>query len=101
MTVLSETTHRCLTSQGIIMFTIGLILLFIAAITVVSVKYEVFSLVFVIVGLTLILLSFAFCTEPCKQIKATISDSYSADALYENYKVVGRDGKIWILDERN
>ena len=101
MTILSETTYHCFTSQGIIMFTIGLILLFIAAITVVSVKSEAFSLVFVIVGLTLILLSFAFYTEPCKQIKATISDNCSAEALYENYNVVGRDGKIWILDERN
>ena len=100
MTILSETTRHGFTSLGNLIFVIGLFCLIIA---IVSYKEDAnfVGLIFAIACVILVVASYVFHRESYQQIKAVISDNYSAKELYDNYDVVGHDGKIWILNERN
>ena len=51
--------------------------------------------------LAAIIFVFVYLKKPYLEFKAVVSDDYSATELYEKYDVIGHDGKIWILNERN
>ena len=101
MTILPETTKNVMDSTGVAFMIVTAILLIILSIIIVNNDVKLI----VIVGLSI---AFAICyiagltigTKPHRQIKAIISDEYSAVDLYDRYNVNGRDGAIWVLTEK-
>lgn len=99
MTILSETTVRALNPIGIMFLVIIMILLIISLVIVDHIN--------LVVGITF-LIAIAMCSGALmtigvnhhRRIKAIISDDYPATDLYDEYIVKERDGKIWVLVEK-
>lgn len=99
MTILSETTVRVLNPIGI-MYLVIIVILTLSLLCMVNCINFVTGIIF------LIAIAMCFATvmtigiEPHRNIKAIISDEYSAADLYDKYDVKERDGAIWVLTEK-
>ena len=95
MVILSESTKNVATSVEtglvIIAFIMATILL-IYKCYISSVVAFTIAFIFFIVAIN--------SSEPHKIIKAIVPDDYSAVSLYDKYIVIGREGQIWELEER-
>ena len=100
MTVLSETTRYTFTRTGGMIFLFGIILcmVFVA----IGLRDDIMCLAIIgaVIGLATVICAGIYFKEPYQELKAIISDDYSAAELYDKYDVVGHDGKIWILEEK-
>ena len=101
MTILSETTKYVLTSTGVMVLPLGILLGLIIAVIGVRCDSMCLTIVGAVTVLAAIIFVFVYLKKPYLEFKAVVSDDYSATELYEKYDVVGHDGKIWILNERN
>ena len=100
MTVLSETTRYALTSTGAMVLPLGIVLGLIIAAIGARCDSMCLTIVGAVTVLAAIIFVFVYLKKPYLEFKAVISDNYSATELYEKYDVVGHDGKIWILEEK-
>lgn len=99
MTILSESTRFILTDIGMALLVIGFFLLVIAATLLVN-DFPKSALLSLAIAISLLVIAFAFQREPHRKIKVTISDDFSATALYDKYDINDRDGDIWVLTEK-
>lgn len=100
MTILSESTKMAATSVVGCLVTIGLIAFITSVILLINDFYISSVVAFtiaIILYIVAVTISFA---EPHKRIKAIIPNDYSAVSLYDKYIVIGREGQIWELEER-
>ena len=99
MTILSETTHRVLTPTGVVLLVIAAILMVITFIIASDINL-VIGITFLIAIVMCFGVAMTIGSKPHREIKVIISDDYPATNLYDEYTVEDRDGKIWILTEK-
>lgn len=99
MTILSESVVKVGTLYGFI----GLFV-FVAfmVLGMMLAKYDHLDASIVVLGLAIVIfvIIMIYGVEPHKRIKVILSDDYPAVKLYEEYDVEGRDGDIWILQDK-
>lgn len=99
MTILSESTAKCATPLGYVLFIFTLIFV-VLAVNMARDDYCWAALGFIIFAVLVFVTSMICCLEPYRQIKVILSDDYPAVKLYDEYDVKERDGDIWVLREK-
>lgn len=99
MTILAESTQFIITDIGLALFVIG-IFVFVIAVPLFINDFPKSALLSLAIAISLFVIAFGFQQEPHREIKVTISDDFSATALYDKYTVDDREGEIWTLVER-
>lgn len=88
---------------GLIGFCIvGVILLIVGVNTCSDTDVEIGVYMIVFAFICMILLAGAFPKKPSGlyRYKVTISEDVSFSDIYDNYDVIGQEGKIWILEDK-
>lgn len=100
MTILSETTKNTTDTTGIMLvLVVAILFVILLIIRLNDCNYAaVFTLLIAVI--ICVIVSMAISLKPHRQIKAIISDEYSAVDLYDKYDVEERDGAIWVLTEK-
>ena len=98
MVILSESTKNVATSVGTGLIMISIIA-FIMSVILSIYGYYISSDVALTIAFIFLIVAIN-SSEPHKKIKAIVPDDYSAVSLYDKYIVIGREGQIWELEER-
>lgn len=103
MTILSETTIKVLNPIGIVSLFISLLIIVLLIIISISIIEYINGTIIITIFFVIVMyfsVAMTMGSTPHRRIKAIISDDYPATNLYDEYTVEDRDGKIWILTEK-